>query len=46
MNSIKELDASEDLQKSLEEDVQEMTNKHIKLIDDLFVVKEKEIMTV
>ncbi|GER58367.1 ribosome recycling factor [Patiriisocius marinus] len=46
MNSIKDLDISEDLQKSLEEDVQEMTNKHIKLIDELFVVKEKEIMTV
>lgn len=46
MSSIKELDASEDLQKSLEVDVQEMTNKHIKLIDDMFTAKEKEIMTV
>lgn len=46
MNSIKDLDISEDLQKSLEDDIQEMTNKHIKLIDDLFATKEKEIMTV
>lgn len=46
MSSIKELDASEDLQKSLEEDIQEMTNKHITLIDELFANKEKEIMTV
>lgn len=46
MNSIKELDISEDLQKSLEEDIQEMTNKHIALIDELFSSKEKEIMTV
>ncbi|MFT7071430.1 ribosome recycling factor [Patiriisocius sp. Uisw_017] len=46
MNSLKDLDISEDLQKSLESDVQEMTDNHIKLIDEIFVVKEKEIMTV
>lgn len=46
MNSLKDLEISEDLQKSLESDVQEMTDKHIKLIDEVFTVKEKEIMTV
>lgn len=45
-NDLKELDISEDLRKSLEEDVQKMTDKHIKLIDDMFANKEKEIMTV
>ncbi|GEQ85178.1 ribosome-recycling factor [Patiriisocius marinistellae] len=46
MNEIKDLDISEDLQKNLEDDVQEMTNAHIKTIDELLTVKEKEIMTV
>ncbi|MGJ8665023.1 MAG: ribosome recycling factor [Patiriisocius sp.] len=46
MNEIKNLDISEDLQKNLEEDVQEMTDTHIKIIDELLSVKEKEIMTV
>lgn len=45
-NDLKELDISEDLKKSLEEDVQEMTDKHIKLIDEMFAKKEKEILTV
>lgn len=45
-NDLKELDISEDLRKSLEEDVQKMTDKHIKLIDEMFAHKEKEIMTV
>ncbi|MGB3345266.1 MAG: ribosome recycling factor [Aequorivita sp.] len=45
-NDLKELDISEDLRKSLEEDVQKMTDKHIKLIDEMFANKEKEIMTV
>ncbi len=45
-NELKSLDISEDLKKGLEEDIQEMTDKHIKRIDEIFVVKEKEIMTV
>src|SRR5690554_6236262 len=45
-NDLKDLDISEDLRKSLEEDVQEMTDKHIKQIDEMFAFKEKEIMTV
>jgi ribosome recycling factor len=47
MNSIKELEsASDDLKKSLEDDVQKMTDISITKIDSLFTVKEKEIMTV
>ncbi|EDM45617.1 ribosome releasing factor [unidentified eubacterium SCB49] len=45
-NEIKNLDVSEDLKANLEADVQKMTDNHITLIDELFSVKEKEIMTV
>ena len=46
-NEIKKLDEiSEDLQKNAEADVQEMTDYHVKRVDDIFQVKEKEIMTV
>jgi ribosome recycling factor len=46
-NEIKNLeDASEDQQKNAEIDVQQMTDKYVKKIDDIFDVKEKEIMTV
>lgn len=45
-NDIKKTDASEDLQKNAEIDVQSLTDNHIKKIDDIFSVKEKEIMTV
>lgn len=46
MNSLKELDLSEDLQKSLEDDVQEMTNVHVKKIEEMLAKKEQEIMKV
>ncbi|MDN3723300.1 ribosome recycling factor [Aequorivita sp. SDUM287046] len=45
-NELKGLEISEDLKKSLEEDIQEMTNQHIKKIDEILAKKEKEIMTV
>ena len=45
-HDIKKLDISEDLQKNGENDIQELTDKYIKIIDDLFDVKEKEIMTI
>lgn len=46
-NDIKQLEhASEDLQKNAEMDIQEMTDSYVKKIDDLFHLKEKEIMTV
>lgn len=37
---------SEDLAKNLENDIQELTNSHIKKIEEMLIVKEKEIMTV
>lgn len=45
-SEIKKLDISEDLKKNLEIDVQEMTDRHIKKIDEVLEIKEKEIMTV
>ncbi|WP_242202911.1 ribosome recycling factor [Aestuariivivens insulae] len=46
-HDIKKLDdVSEDLQKNAEIDVQEMTDKYVSKVDDLFGVKEQEIMTV
>jgi ribosome recycling factor len=46
MNDIKDLDVSEDMKSNLEIDVQEMTDNHIKRIDEIYNAKEKEIMTV
>ncbi len=43
---VKNLEISEDLKKNLEDVIQEMTNLHIKKIDEIFAKKEKEIMTV
>jgi len=45
-NEIKKAAVSEDLAKNLEIDIQEMTDRHIKKIDDSLALKEKEIMTV
>ncbi|HBK72010.1 MAG TPA: ribosome recycling factor [Flavobacteriaceae bacterium] len=45
-NDIKKLDISEDLEKNAESDIQDLTNKYIKIIDDLFDKKEIEIMTI
>lgn len=45
-NELKNLEISEDLKKSLEVEIQEMTDLHIKKIDEIFAKKEKEIMTV
>ncbi len=48
-NEIKKLEKeglSEDLAKNTEADIQNMTDIHIKKIDEMLVVKEKEIMTV
>ena len=45
-NDVKGLEISEDLKKSLEADIQEMTDTHIKKIDEILSKKEKEIMTV
>ncbi|GLB50719.1 ribosome recycling factor [Neptunitalea lumnitzerae] len=43
---VKKLDASEDLKKNAEVDIQELTDAFIKKSDELLVIKEKEILTV
>lgn len=46
-NDIKKMEeVSEDAKANAEIDVQEMTDNHINKIDDMFHLKEKEIMTV
>lgn len=45
-NELKGLEISEDLKKGLEDDIQKMTDEHIKKIDSILALKEKEIMTV
>ncbi|ULC59456.1 ribosome recycling factor [Flaviramulus sp. BrNp1-15] len=46
-NDIKKLDdVSEDLKANAEIDVQQITDNHVKKVDELFDNKEKEIMTV
>jgi ribosome recycling factor len=45
-NDLKKLDISEDLKKNTETDIQELTNAFVKEIDEKYLVKEKEIMTV
>ncbi len=43
---IKNVEASDDVKKDSENNVQELTNIFIKKIDEILAVKEKEIMTV
>ena len=45
-NEVKKLDVSDDLKKNTETDIQQLTDAHVKNIDELLDVKEKEIMTV
>ncbi|MDC8005911.1 ribosome recycling factor [Aureisphaera galaxeae] len=45
-DEIKALDVSDDMKKNLEIDVQELTDTHIKKIDEMYAKKESEIMTV
>ena len=45
-HELKKLDISEDLLSNAEIDVQELTDSYIKKVDALYVIKEKEIMTV
>jgi ribosome recycling factor len=46
LHELKKLDISEDLEKNVETDIQELINKYSKIIDELFTEKDKEIMTV
>lgn len=45
-SDIKKSDASEDLQKNAEIDIQALTDSYVKRIDSILDYKEKEIMTV
>ena len=45
-NEIKKSDASEDVQKNHEIDIQNLTDQYIKKADEIFSIKEKEILTV
>ncbi|WP_075344053.1 ribosome recycling factor [Tenacibaculum agarivorans] len=45
-NEIKKLDASDDMKKNAEADIQTLTDNFVKEIDEKYTVKEKEIMTV
>ena len=44
-NKIKGLDISDDLKSNLEIDSQELPDKYIKKVDEMFTVKEKDILT-
>ena len=43
---LKSKDISEDDEKSKEKDIQNITDKHIKSVDEKVLNKEKEIMTI
>ena len=43
---VKKVNASEDIQKNYEIDIQELTDEFIKTIDQIIANKEKEILTV
>ncbi|CAM1352520.1 MULTISPECIES: ribosome recycling factor [Tenacibaculum] len=45
-NEIKKVDISDDMKKNAEAEVQKLTDDYVKIIDEKFTVKEKEIMTV
>ena len=45
-NEIKKLDISDDLKKNVETDIQQLTDTFVKKTEELFDLKEKEIMTV
>jgi ribosome recycling factor len=45
-NEIKIADASDDMKKNVEVEIQTLTDAFVKEIEQLLVVKEKEIMTV
>jgi ribosome recycling factor len=45
-SELKKLDISEDLEKNINIDIQELTDTHVKRADAILSAKEKEIMTV
>jgi ribosome recycling factor len=45
-NDIKKSDSSEDIQNNFEIDIQNLTDEYIQRVDKIFIIKEKEILTV
>ena len=45
-NDIKKVDVSDDMKKNAEVDVQDLTDSFVQKVDEMYNVKEKEIMTV
>ena len=45
-NEIKKIDVSDDMKKNVEADVQQLTDTFVKKTEELYDLKEKEIMTV
>ncbi|MEE4248726.1 MAG: ribosome recycling factor [Kangiellaceae bacterium] len=46
LHELKDLELSEDEKKDAEGQIQDITNKFIKIIDEVYAVKDQEIMTV
>lgn len=46
LHDLKKMDLPEDIEKDKEEAIQKLIDKYIKMVDDHFLAKEKEIMTV
>ena len=44
-NKIKNLEISDDLKSNLEIDTQDLTDKYIKKVDEMYSLKEKDILT-
>jgi ribosome recycling factor len=45
-NEIKKIDVSDDMKSNAESEIQDLTDKYIKQIDDIYKIKEAEIMKV
>ena len=46
LHDLKDIELSEDAVKDAENDIQNLTNEYTKIIDDIYAVKDQEIMTV
>ena len=46
LHDLKDIDLSEDVMKDAESEIQDITDKYIKIIDEIYTAKDKEIMTV
>jgi ribosome recycling factor len=46
LHDLKDIELSEDVMKDAESEIQDITDKYIKIIDEIYTAKDKEIMTV